>query len=297
MPGVGETAAAARARQGRAFPMNLQSVGARRWWPPKLARLQLVELEDLPWWPSAVRDFATDALHFLQTRLGLYRVIVPLLADAVRGSGVRHLVDLCSGAGGPLPAIVDELRREGLQVTAVLSDGFPNRDAFARVAAESAGAISFEAKPVDARSVPGHLRGLRTLFNAFHHFPPDAAADVLRAARDAGQPIAVFEFPDRNAPAILRMLAVPLLVWLTAPFMRPWSGRRLLWTYLIPLVPLTCFWDGVVSHLRAYRPGELQALADSIGPGFGWQVGRVRIGRVPGHLTYLIGLPDRAPRA
>jgi hypothetical protein len=33
-----------------------------------LRRLQLFELEDLPWFPDTIRDLSTDYLHFMQMR-------------------------------------------------------------------------------------------------------------------------------------------------------------------------------------------------------------------------------------
>ena len=291
MPRLSDGASATAAR---ALPDTQRGEGGSRRgleWLAQLPRLQLVELEDLAWWPSEVRDLATDALHYLQTWLGLHRAVVPLLSDVLRRTGSRRIVDLCSGAGGLVPVLISELQQAGLQVEAVLTDRYPNLGGFERAAKATGGAITFEREAVDAREVPPHLSGVRTLFNGFHHFPPDVAAGVLRAAREAEQPIAIFEFPDRRVSAVARMVAVPLLVWLTTPFIRPFRWRRLLWTYLIPLVPLTCFWDGVVSQLRAYRPAELEALAARVSPGFCWQVGRMPVGRVPGSLTYMIGVP------
>jgi hypothetical protein len=93
-------------------------------------RLQLVELEDLSWWPAVVRDLSTDYLHFIETRLALHRPIVGLLASALRETGERRLIDLCSGGAGPLPALVADLRAQGLKVDAVLTDRFPNPAAF-----------------------------------------------------------------------------------------------------------------------------------------------------------------------
>ena len=254
-------------------------------------RLQLVELEDLPWWPSVVRDLATDYLRFVESRFRLHRPMVPLLADALRRTGTQRVIDLCSGGGGPVPSMVADLRRNGVPVTAVLTDRYPNASAFARVAAESNGAIAAEPGPVDARAVPPHLIGLRTICNAFHHFAPKMAVEVLSDARRAGQPIAVFEIPQRSARTIIPLILTPIFVLLATPFIRPFRWARLFWTYLVPLVPITCWWDGLVSQLRAYEPEELLALADRVPAGFEWKAGRVPIGVTPGELTYLIGMP------
>ena len=258
-----------------------------------MPRMQLVELEDLPWWPATVRNLATDYLRFIESRFGLHRPVVPLLDQALRDTSLRRLVDLCSGGGGPILRVVADLRARGLEVSAVLTDLFPNQQAFEQIAAASAGSITYERAGVDAQAVPRRLQGFRTMFNAFHHFDPAAAARVLSDAREAGQPIGVFEIPQRSLLLALPLLLTPLFVLLVTPFIRPFRWQRFLWTYLLPLVPLTCWWDGLVSQLRAYEPGELEALAARVRPGYRWRAGRVPIDHTPGNLTYLIGVAGR----
>src|SRR5262245_31432856 len=258
-----------------------------------IPRLHLFELEDQPWFPKTVRDLATDYLHFMETTFALHRPVVALLADALRSTQTDHVVDLCSGGAGPVPALQKALAAEGLSVRFTLTDRFPNVPAFERAAAAVPGAVEFVADPVDARAVPATLAGFRTLFNSFHHFRPADAVDVLRDAAQARQPIGVFEIPDRRLPAMLPFFFLtPIVVGLATPFIRPFRWRRLLWTYLVPLVPLTCWWDGAVSALRAYTATELMHLADQVQvAGFEWRAGQVPVGSTPGRLTYLIGCP------
>jgi len=66
---------------------------------------------------------------------------------------------------------------------------------------------------------------------------------------------------------------------------------RSLWTYLLPLVPLTCLWDGLVSQLRAYTTAELEALGADADARASWHAGQVPIGTTPGTLTFLVGSP------
>jgi hypothetical protein len=110
---------------------------------------------------------------------------------------------------------------------------------------------------------------------------------VLHAAAAAKQPIAIFEVSERSART-LPVLLTPLVVWIVTPLMRPFLWRRLLWTYLVPLVPLTCLWDGIVSQLRAYTVGELRQLCEGSAP-MHWEAGQVPIAKGRGRLTYLIG--------
>ena len=252
-----------------------------------MRRLHLLELEDQPWFPSAVRDLATDYLQFVQTRFRLDRAMTPLVRRALDHGRTHEIVDLCSGGSGPLLGLMTDLAAEGRPVHATLTDLFPNLAAFEKIAAASGGLVDYEREPVDARRVPERLAGLRTIFNGFHHFRPDDARTVLHAAAAARQPIAIFEVSERSLRT-LPVLLTPIFVWLATPFMRPFTVERFFWTYLVPLVPFTCWWDGVVSQLRAYTVSELRAMCEGSAP-MQWEAGQLPIAKGNGRLTYLIG--------
>ena len=82
-----------------------------------IPRLQLFELEDFPWFPSTIRDLATDYLHFMETRFALHKPVIPLLRDILQQSKAAGIVDLCSGGGGPVPAAREALRECGMAVS------------------------------------------------------------------------------------------------------------------------------------------------------------------------------------
>lgn len=258
-----------------------------------IPRIHLFELEDQPWFPNIIRDLATDYLQFMETTMKLHRPVVPLLADALRDARSATVVDLCAGGGGPVVPLQEEISKQGVPVRFILTDKFPNVAAFERLEREHREIEGYR-QPVDATAVPPGLTGFRTLFNAFHHFKPDDARAVLKSAVDAGQPIGIFEIPERKIPIVITTaLVTPILVLLVTPFIGPFRWSRLLFTYLLPLVPLTCLWDGVVSQLRAYTPEELHNLAKGIGDvRYGWDAGKVRLQGSPAHLTYLIGIPS-----
>lgn len=176
-----------------------------------------------------------------------------------------------------------------MPIKATLTDLYPNEVAFTRISSLSGGLIDFEPLPVDARHVPPYLPGLRTIFNGFHHLRPPDARSVLHAAATARQPIAIFEVSERSLRT-LPVVLTPLFVWLVTPLMRPFLGPRLFWTYVLPLVPLTCLWDGIVSQMRAYTPAELRAMCAGSDPMI-WEVGQISIAKGRGRLTYLIGFP------
>jgi hypothetical protein len=261
----------------------------------RIPRLHLLELEEQEWLPRRIRNLATDYLCFLEAKLKMHRLVVPVLAQALRKSGTGVIIDLCAGGSGPILPLLLELSDDGLTIRATLTDRYPNLDAFERVREASAGAIDYVREPIDARSIPPTLVGFRTFYNAFHHFKPHEARGILEDAVAANQPVGVFELTGRSYRMIASMSLVPLMVLLATPFIRPLRWERLLWTYLVPFVPLVCFWDGFVSQLRSYTVEELRGFADGVeSPDYVWEVGESRMQPLPGKVTYLVGYPTPA---
>ena len=118
-----------------------------------MRRQQLIELEDLDWFPAAIRDGGTASLRAIGKMINMGRFLAPPLADALKRSGERRLIDLCSGGAGPLPEVLSWLRGAGLEVEALLTDKYPNHAALSQIADESGGQVSFSQAPVDATDV------------------------------------------------------------------------------------------------------------------------------------------------
>jgi hypothetical protein len=254
--------------------------------------MQLVELEDLPWFPAILRDGGTCFLEFAERMSGHGRMLVPPLERALDATGETHLSDLCAGGGGPAATIADELAKRGRTVTVTLTDLYPNTPAFERAAQASPGIVMGRAEPVDATAVPAELRGFRTIFNAFHHFPPALAKQILADAVRQRQPIGVFEVVSRELPMLLGLLITPISVTLSMPFWRPFRWPWLLLTWVIPVMQAFILWDGLVSWLRIYSVEELRALvADLDAPDWEWDIGTIQLGKAPLHGTYLVGYP------
>jgi len=126
-----------------------------------LPRLQLFELEDLSWFPTTIRDLATDYLEFMESRFGLHKSVVKVLRRALERSTVWHVVDLCSGGGGPVMAIYEDLLADGFPVKFTLTDKYPNIPAFRRLAARHPSGIDYLIESVDATKVPTTLTGFQ----------------------------------------------------------------------------------------------------------------------------------------
>lgn len=235
----------------------------------------------------------TDYLRFLFYTFNLYEPVLPILKEALLKTKSDQILDLCSGSGGAMEAIYKNLKRtyrEDIKVT--FSDLFPSLLLSGYLNSTTTNGLSYISTPVDATQVPANLKGFRTLFSSIHHFDKQKAKEVLKNAVEAGEGIGIFDGGDRNIWMILLILVFhPILLWLFTPFFRPFRLSRLLFTYLIPVIPFCTVWDGVFSILRLYKPDELLQIAIETGTDRSfWISGKVR-NQFGMKIAYLVGYP------
>ena len=251
-----------------------------------MRRIHLFEFGDQRWLPQILRDAETAYLAVAYRFVPLAPLWAGKISSAFDRDEPGEILDLCSGAGGPMPAILDELVTRGFNPQARLTDLYPS------LKPTPHSRISWIKEPIDATCLSPNLAGVRTMFSAFHHFPPDAAESILRSAFDHGRVICIFEAGSATALGIAAMIMVPLYVLALMPLARPFRWSYLVFTYLIPVIPLMIFWDGVVSVLRIYSPERLRELTQGLRrPTYGWEIGHIHVRGVPGNLPYLIGRP------
>jgi hypothetical protein len=253
-----------------------------------MGRIHLFEFEDQRWFPTFIRNYGTDFLQFISEKTKAYEHILPVIKKGINENDDNKIVDLCSGGGGGLVWINEELKKDNLKLNILLTDYYPNISTFEHIKKQSSN-FDFIETPVDARNVPKELRGLRTQFLSFHHFKPADAKKILQNAIDSHSPIAIFEIWERSFLNLFMMLYSPLSVILVTPFIRPFRLGRIIFTFLIPIVPLFIWWDGMVSILRTYSVKEMNNLVVSLNnhENFNWEFGRLK--SRPGKVLYLLG--------
>jgi hypothetical protein len=254
-------------------------------------RSRLFEFEDQGWLPPSIRNAMTDYLRFQWQASGMCRPIAERLSALLALTGSAEILDLASGGGGPVLAIYEHLARVGWEVRVTLSDRFPNLDAFADARARTQGAVQFVTEPVDAKAVPAQLVGVRTMFGPLHHFGPTDVLGILVDAVRQRRAIALFDYPAPPylpPPNVLGLGTLPGLL-LAMPFVRPFRWRHLLWTYLLPVLPVVFTWDALISGLRLYSARELRAIvAELPANDYLWEIGQEPF---PHAVTYVIGYP------
>ncbi len=286
MKSTSDTAAEAERLEPAATPF------LREQW--SLGGARFFEFHDQSWFPETLRDGVTDLLQAVLSLGQVYRPIASILNEAIKATDAEQVVDLCSGGSGPWLWLHKLLRKTGgSPITIFLTDKFPNISAFENVRQSSNEVVSFYPRSVDAARLPPDLSGFRTIFTSFHHFTPEQAVAILQNAVDAGQGIGIFEAASRRPLTILSTILMPLGSLVTTPFVKPFKISRLLWTYVIPVIPFVLYFDGIVSCLRAYSQNELRNLVAHVSSkGYVWRIGEQCGGLTP--ITFLVGYPKEA---
>lgn len=261
-----------------------------------MKRIHLFEFEDFAWFPGFLRECMTRYIVAIHKLLGTAPMLAGLLARALPHASKPQIIDLCSGGGGPMPEVYDILRKEqGLQdLRLTMTDLFPNTKAASAINAQGDPNLQYTTTPVDATDVEAERQGLRTMVCSMHHMRPEIAKAILKDARDDRQPICIYEISDNSFPKWIWWIAFPiniLTVLFITPMVRPMTVQQIVFTYLIPILPLVIAWDGAVSNARTYTLEDMDQLLQGLeGPGYAWEKGSLK-GK-GGNKLYLLGLPQ-----
>ncbi len=264
-----------------------------------MKRIQLFEFEDLTWFPGTLRRSMTNLIAVLHRMVGTEEVIASQITGILGDYNYNTIVDLGSGSGGIMPKVLEKLRSDHghKDLRLILSDLYPNKDSMSRW--DGHGHISYFPKPLNATELSGAPEGLKTMINCFHHMDPEHARMILQTARDKKQPMFIYEMGENNIPLFLWWLLLPvslfilmLMVLFMTPWVRPLSWQQLLFTYIIPIIPISYAWDGQASLPRMYTMKDLDLLlADLHGPEYRWSKGPALKKNNKKLGTFLIGLP------
>lgn len=262
-----------------------------------IPRLHGFEFCEQGWLPQVIREGFMDCLNQIH-RLGQpYRHIAPVVSAWAAGLNAEEVLDLGSGGGGQVATVLAHLEKQGLKAPRfVLSDLYPDVSAWralqTRLGAERVGFID---RPVAFSATPEGSRVL-TIFSAFHHLPPEAAAALLAEVAAHRDGICIVEFTRRTWPDLASMIPAFFLN-LLAPLTTP--RFRLSKLLLSPAIAAMVSFDGLVSALRSYSADEIRAMLPPGTDGvFSVESGEIAWGRLPfSRSTYfLLSRSDKSNR-
>jgi hypothetical protein len=257
-----------------------------------VGRVEAFEWNDLAWAPHWLREGIVEILG-LGLRWGkIYVPVAPIFARFLERAGTREVLDLASGSGEPCSILIAALEKQGFEPPRfTVSDLFPNVASLSAVAARHPGKIDVVERSVDATDVPPEIdRPARTIVTAFHHMSPELARKILADCVAKRRAIFIVEAFRRSFLGMLSVLPGMILGTLANPFLaRRDRALKILFTFVIPLIPLAGFWDAMVSWMRIHSEAELRAMVAPL-PGYQWEF--VTVPFFPfGKATVWLGLP------
>ncbi len=241
------------------------------------------------WCPRAIRDGWRAAVARALFPPSVHAAAASVLVRILRATGGRHIVDLEAGAGDVWHSLHPLLGRHGLDVRVRLTDAQPDLRAFARVELAIQGRVSGEFRCISGTAVPADLHGLRTVLGILPLLSPERTRRFLVDAVARGEAIVLFAPQRRRASEIGRALGAALWAALALHGPRTWS--RVMWTYLVPVIPLLALGGTYAACRRAPRAGDLLALTGELDHvTWSWSVGTGG-GPRDDALAWLTGMP------
>lgn len=234
-----------------------------------MKRKELFEFEDFSWFPSLIRSCMTNLIMVFHRLVGTKEVLVSIILKMRSHTDFSQITDLGSGSGGPMIGVVEQINEDldGDKVNLLLTDLHPNMEVVNRINSLQHDTIKYHQEKVNAMNVGEAPAGLKTMIASFHHMHPSIAQSILLSAQEEKQPILIYELAKNNIPFFLWLLLLPLslgiltlMSMVLTLFVRPLSIAQLVFTFLIPIIPLAYAWDGQASLMRTYTFEDINDL-------------------------------------
>lgn len=257
-----------------------------------MKRIHLFEIEDFNWFPNWIRIRLTRLVKLMHQLVKTDDKLIKLIEPIIQEGKHKNITDLCSGSGGPMISVVEKLYKQeqykDLKLT--LTDLYPNQEMVKSYSSNTH--ITYSPESVDVTKVTEKFKGLKTMICSFHHMKPQHAKEILRSAKENSDTLVIYEISDNRFPLIANVFTFIfnfINCFFITPFVRPMSWQQIVFTYVIPILPLGFAWDGAVSNARTYTLNDLDQLLEGLqDEHYQWEKGIIS-GKIPS--IYLIGKP------
>jgi hypothetical protein len=208
------------------------------------------ELEDHSWFPPVLRKFQTEFIGFVVANFNVYDDFIQHLKSL--SLPVQSMTDLCSGSGEPAICI---FRKSNCFSHLYLSDKFPTE------LKPDDDKISYDKISTDVLEMEFKHGTYYTMFNAFHHFTDEEKIKIVQKIQHSGSGAFLVEILEPTVFCLLKIFFTTTVgSLLLTPFIRPFSLKRLFFTYIFPINILTISFDGIVSVFKSRSVKQYQKL-------------------------------------
>jgi hypothetical protein len=208
------------------------------------------ELEDHKWFPSFLRNFQTTFIGFVVVKFNFYDTFIQYLNGLYLVK--KPVTDLCSGGGEPAISI---FKKSNCFSSLTLTDKYPNA---LQLFDDT---IFYEKQSIDVLEMGFQKETYYTMFNAFHHFTDKDKLKITREIKASGASAFFVEILEPTLLCFLKVLLMSTIgCLLFTPFIRPFSIKRLFFTYILPINVFTITIDGLLSVIKSRSVKQYQLL-------------------------------------
>lgn len=227
-----------------------------------MKRKQIFQFSSQSWYPEFMKRLMYEFMTWFVNLVHAAKPFMPVIEEGLNHSDTNHIVHLDGKIGAEIETVQPYLKS----------------------------GITLESQDVHAFRTES--KGLYLSVNSFHQLPEKKAVHVLQKVVNARQPVVIVEGNNDSLWQVVGMFFfVPLSVILFAPFVRPFRWERLVFTYLIPILPIMTSIDGFLALFKLYNPNDLIELTKQVdAPDYYWRAAKDDNNR-GGKIMYLIGYP------
>lgn len=265
-----------------------------------MKRIQLFEFEDFNWLPPFIRSSITNLLALLLKMLKTKDVVVNLILDVKKQFNFNQIVDIGSGSGGVMIDVIQEINTKESSINLLLTDLYPNPSVVNRINNSNITNLHYQETSLNATDFTNTPEGLKTMMNSFHHMSPKNAQKILQTAQENKQPLLIYEMGENNIPTLLWWLLLPIsmviliiMVLFMTPFIKGITFKQIVFTYLIPIIPIVYAWDGQASLVRMYTFNDIEnyLLKNLKNDSYTWTIDHAKNAKGKKQGYYILGLP------
>jgi hypothetical protein len=228
-----------------------------------MRRKQIPQLINTKWFPRHIRKLCSEFLSCFVLKVNATKPFIPVIESALIESKKNNIINLEFNDIGAGIETVKPFLNQHLAITSI---------------------------PLSEINTQ-QQRGMYLFVNSFHQLPAINAKKTLEEIAKSGNPVVVVEGNNDSLWQLVGMtIFLPVAVILSAPFVKPFRWSRILFTYIIPILPVIMPIDGCIGLLKLYNPKDLNKLTSSIKVSdYKWTAGKEDNGR-GGKIIYLTGI-------
>ena len=225
-----------------------------------MKRKQITQIINVRWFPKLIKILVAEFLSWFVLKVNATKPFVPVIEEILEETQSKKIINVEFNIGAGIETVKPFLNKE----------------------------IIIESIPISKFNTSE--KGVYLFVNSFHQLNSAKARNILQSIVDSGNPVVVVEGNNDSLWQIVGMTVfVPLTVLFTALFVKPFRISRIIFTYLIPILPVVIVIDGCIALLKLYNPTDLLELTSSLNKNkYECKAGKKENGR-GGKIIYLTG--------